>query len=107
MRRLFVMIVCCFVLFIPSVANADAHKMCVVFANGNVLVMCDQFETNYTAVDFYTGFVDEGDWLHGETEMYGQHNFYNINKDCNVSCFVDEFWLSKQQAIEWLKERIK
>jgi len=55
----------------------------------------------------YTGFVNEGDWLHGEMEMYGFQDFYNITQDEEVHGYIEECWLTKDQAIRWLKQRIR
>ena len=92
-------------LLLENQVSAEVKKVGVVFANDNVLVLVDYMD-NYTIIDGYTGYADEGDLLHGEVEAYGYHNFYNLTKEMELNCYVDEFWYSRDEAIEWLKNRV-
>ena len=39
----------------------------------------------------------------GDLESYGTHEIYNLTDDENFSMWIDNFWLSEEQAIDWLE----
>lgn len=103
MRKLFLAVICSLVLLSASVVNAEARKVCVVYEDNNVLVLYNDWGDDYTIVDMYTGFVNEGDWLHGEIASYGFHDFYNITRDSKIRCYIEEYWQSQDDVIAWLR----
>ena len=43
---------------------------------------------------------NEGDILVGDFETYGMKDIYNISADSETQVWVEDFWLSKERAIE-------
>ena len=39
----------------------------------------------------------------GDLESFGTHEIYNLTDDENFSLWVDNFWLSESQALDWLE----
>ena len=57
----------------------------------------------YTCGEVYGGFlVDEGHILNGELENYGFKDIYDLTIDDTIRIWIDEYWLSKNEALRWL-----
>jgi hypothetical protein len=71
---------------------------------------CDHFivETNmgYVLLDWYGGDdPSEGDVLVGNYEEYGMKDVYNLSTDSEIRVWVEEYWLSKDAALEKLNQQ--
>lgn len=66
---------------------------------------CDYFivETlaGYTVLEWYGGNVpDKGDIIVGNFESYGFKDIYNVTAESDLRVWVEEYWLSKDRALE-------
>lgn len=90
-------------LFVPA---AFAAKGPVVYRISG----CDYFvvETpnGYDLLEWYGGHdPDKGDILVGAFEEYGMHDIYDESVEQETTVWVEEYWLSKSDALERLTEK--
>ena len=60
-------------------------------------------ETNmgFALLEWYGGSTpSRGDVIVGDYESYGMKEIYNLTQDSETKVWVDNFWLSKDKAIE-------
>lgn len=93
-----------FFLSLPEIANA-AKGVVVYYKSG-----CDYYivETNmgYAVLEWYGGNdPSKGDVLAGDFESYGMKDIYNLTADSETRVWVEDFWLSKESAIEEYYEK--
>lgn len=70
---------------------------------------CDYFvveaDAGFSLLEMYGGPDPErGDEIVGDIESYGVHKIYNKTNDTELSVWVEEFWLSEDDALEELVE---
>lgn len=54
----------------------------------------------YVVLEWYGGNdPDEGDILVGEFESYGMKEIFNLTMDSELQVWVEEYWLSKEDAL--------
>lgn len=55
----------------------------------------------YALLEWYGGDTPEkGDTIVGDFESYGMKELYNLRSDNEVKFWVEEYWLSRDQAIK-------
>jgi len=69
--------------------------------------LCDYFvvatDRGFCIFEWYGGGVPmEGDVLRGDLDSYGFQNAYDITQKANLTTYVEEYWLSRDEAIEKL-----
>lgn len=95
-KKIFIFIV---ILIVPMTAHAS-NGVVAYYKSG-----CDYFivETTkgYAILEWYGGYdPNEGDVITGDFEIYGIKKIYNITADQETNVWVEDFWLSKDRAIE-------
>lgn len=90
-----------FLLFTFLVGTAFAAKGEVVYKKSG----CDYFivETvmGYTVLEWHGGNEpDIGDIIVGDFESYGFKDIYNLTADSELRVWVEDYWLSWEDAIE-------
>ena len=102
MRFIPIIIVVALALGIPAVAERGevTHKQ-----SG-----CDYFvvetTTGYDVLEWYGGHdPDKGDVLIGKFHSYGMHEVYDETADDNLRVWVEDYDLSKEDALEKLVEQ--
>jgi hypothetical protein len=70
---------------------------------------CDYFvvatPAGYDLLEWYGGYdPDKGDFLVGKFETYGMQDIYDQTADDNLRVWVEDYWLSKEDALEKLVE---
>jgi len=88
-------------LFTSFIGTAFAAKGEVVYKKSG----CDYFivETNigYAILEWYGGNdPDEGDIIVGNFESYGFEDIYNLPADSDLRVWVEDYWLSWEDALE-------
>ena len=88
------------------VAQATAATGTVVYRQSG----CDYFVVHtangYDLLEWYGGWEpDKGDVLVGSFEEYGMHDIYDSTADDEVTVWVEEYWLSREDALEELVEK--
>jgi len=71
---------------------------------------CDYFlvsaRSGYAVLEWYGGHdPDKGDTVVGAFESYGMHEIYDETSDGETTVWVEDYWLSKDAALEKLAER--
>ena len=62
----------------------------------------------YVLVEWYSGSLNEGDRVSGDLHSYNFIDIKNISKDnSNVRVWVEDYWSSKDDCFDWLKENKK
>jgi len=77
-------------------------------AKGNIVYTkddCDYFivETplGFTLLEWFGGTLpSKGDVIVGDFESYGLKDIYNLTSDDEMSVYIEDYWLSKEDAIE-------
>jgi hypothetical protein len=86
--------------------QAYAARGTLVFRTGG----CDYFvvETSkgYDVLEWYSGHdPDKGDLIVGDFEHYGFKTVYDESADREIRVWVEDYWLSKEDALEKLLEQ--
>ena len=71
---------------------------------------CDYYlaatRSGYALLEWYAGYdPDKGDTLVGAFEEYGMHEIYDETSDGETTVWVEDYWLSKDAALEQLAEK--
>lgn len=83
-----------------------------VFAEKGTVVKrvsgCDYYAvyvpSGYAVLEWYGGWdPDVGDWISGSFKTYGLHTFF-INSDEETEAYVEDWGLSREDALEQLSE---
>lgn len=80
--------------------NLFAAKGIVVYKSSS----CDWFIVNtnsgFIVMESYSGYFDEGDYVIGDIESYGFKNLFNKTRGIEGRVYVEDFQMSKDDAIE-------
>lgn len=99
-RGLFLLLVvgcCC--------ASAHAARGVVVYRTSGCDYFVVQSPKGYDVLEWYGGSdPDKGDVLSGNFEEYGMHDIQDSTLDDTVTVWVEDYWLSKADALEKLVE---
>lgn len=104
MKRALSVLIVLFILSSASIANAGL-KGTVVFARNDVAVIQTEQLGNYTILTSCYGVLAKNDKVFGEFNSFGSYDFYNITKDGTFNGWVDSYWQSEQQVVDWVKFR--
>jgi hypothetical protein len=71
--------------------------------------LCDYFivetDAGFCIFEWFGGSVPiEGDVLRGDLDSYGFQNAYNVTQAAEITAYVEEYWLGREEAIEGLYE---
>lgn len=47
--------------------------------------------------------MNRGDMLAGELESFGVQDVYDMSRDRGITLWIDNFWLTEDQAIDWMQ----
>jgi len=87
-------------LFIAPAA-AFAAKGVVVYYKSGCSYFIAETTMGYALLEWYGGYdPSKGDVIAGDFESYGMKDIYNLTADQETKVWVEDFWLSKQRAIE-------
>lgn len=86
--------------FEPS--SSDTKGVVVYEGSGDYYII----ETNrgYTIAERYSGWLYEGHTLYGQLNSFGFKYVIDLNRDSEVKLYLEDYMLSKDQAIEWMGE---
>lgn len=80
---------------------AQAAKGAVVYRKSGCDYYIVETSSGYALLEWYGGNDPSvGDVLTGMFETYGMKDIYNITADSETKIWVEDFWLSKDRAIE-------
>jgi len=73
---------------------------------------CDYYvvatRTGYAVLEWFGGYdPDEGDVLVGAFEEYGMHDIHDETVDEETTVWVEDYWLSKEDALDKLAEQCR
>ena len=65
---------------------------------------CDYFlvetEAGFALLEWFGGYdPDVGDVIVGQIESYGSYDVYDLSTDDELTVWVEDYWLSKSEAI--------
>jgi hypothetical protein len=86
----------------------------VTTGNGVAVVVYRRSSCDYFILENSSGYVvaewmggndpDEGDKLTGDFNSFGTHDFYNQTKESESNLWIDDYMLSKEDALDKIKE---
>lgn len=86
----------------------------VTTGNGVAVVVYRGSSCDYFILENSSGYIvaewmggndpDDGDKLTGDFNSFGTHDFYNQTKDAESNLWIDDFMLSKEDALDKIKE---
>lgn len=86
-----------------TTSTAFAAKGYVAYTDGSILVI--DAPSGYICCTLYSfDPIFEGDYVVGDFETLGIQKIYNVSMDSSNDVFVDEAWLSEEEAQEWIAE---
>ena len=70
---------------------------------------CDYFivetEAGYCVLEWFGGSDPvEGDVLRGYLDSYGFQNAYNVTQKADITAYVEEYWLDREEVMEKLTD---
>ena len=102
MKRALSLFIVLFILSFAPISNAGL-KGTVVFARNDVVIIQTEQFGNYTILTSCFSVLSKNDKVFGEFNSFGSYDFYNITKDATFSGWVDSYWQSEQQVVDWVK----
>lgn len=86
-------------------ATAFAERGVIAFCNDNgvVIIGTSMGFTCGTSSYFIPYGVQRGDSVVGDLSSFGSHEIYDLDADTTFQLWIDEYWASEDQAIEWLQ----
>jgi hypothetical protein len=88
-----------------SCAQAYAAQGTVVYRQSGCDYFVVQTTKGYDVLEWFGGWdPDKGDVLVGNFETYGMHDIRDSTIDESVTVWVEEYWLSRADALENLVE---
>lgn len=86
-----------------TTSTVFAAKGYVAYTDGSILVI--DAPSGYICCTLYSfDPIFEGDYVVGDFETLGMQKIYNVSMDSSNDVFVDEAWLSEEEAQEWIAE---
>jgi hypothetical protein len=89
----------------PSEALAEMTRGVIAYEGRGCSVYAISTPTGYTIAEWYGGLAYQGDMVVGELNSYGFQTLYNTTRDGKLRVWIDDFWLSRDRAIEKLLEK--
>lgn len=84
-----------------SFSTAFAAKGEVVYKKLGCSYFIVETLLGYAILEWYGGNdPDKGDIITGNFESYGFKNIYNLTVDAELRVYVDNYWLSRDRALE-------
>lgn len=86
--------------------TASAARGVVAFYNERSNKIVIETDNGFTCGEV-TGIIvhlSRGDEVAGDLESSGSHEIYNITEDESFSMWIDDYWLSKERALDWLEQ---
>lgn len=103
MKNLIRSIVLMVFLLLLTTNTGLAAKGYVAYTDGSILVI--DAPSGYICCTLYSfDPIFEGDYVVGDLETLGMQKIYNVSMDSSNDVFVDEAWLSEEEAQEWIAE---
>ena len=91
------------IVMIPAMTTYATRGVVVYYnySSGKIII---ETSLGYTCgeVYSYSGLLDTGDTIAGNLESYGVHEVYNLTHDSTFQIYIDEYWLNRNRALEWL-----
>ena len=102
MKRLILIIMTSIFLCLPAFAlGAKGVVVYIYTESGCSYYVVETPFMGYALLQWFGGSIpSRGDVLIGNYESYGMKDIYNITKDSDTSAWVDNFWMSKDCAME-------
>ena len=93
-------------MLVLTVAQAYAAQGVVVYRHSGCDYFVVQTKQGYDLLEWYGGWdPDKGDVLIGKFEEYGMHDIQDDTADEKLTVWVEEYWLSRTDALEQLLEQ--
>lgn len=95
-------------LLITLSAVAFAERGAVAYFNSNSYSVVIYTENGYTCGEvtmFKSGLweLERGTIIAGDLSSFGIHNVYDITNNRDITIWIDNFWMSEDQAINWIQ----
>lgn len=87
----------------PATAQAASGVIALIDDNKIVLYMDDYTYMGATIMDVRL-YEDRGDRIYGVDVAYGGQTWYDREQDRELSVFVDEYWMSAEDAMRYFSE---
>ena len=92
--------------FFIFLSTACAVEGKVVLKKNNCVYFIVEAKEGFAILEWYEGNKpDEGDILEGVYDSFGIKLIYNKTKDAQLKVSVDNYWLSKKDAMEFYAEK--
>lgn len=87
--------------FVLLSGTAFASRGHIAYTNGSIMVI--ETDYGYSCVELYSySPMYEGDYVVGNFESYGMHEIHDISMDTSNTVYVDDYWLSSDEAVRWV-----
>lgn len=104
MKRIFLLVAA---LMLMLSATAFAERGVIVFCNDRSGVIIIGTNMGYTCgTSYYVPFgVEQGNQVGGDFSSYGPHEIYDLTANVTFQLFIDEYWVSEHDALQWLQRQ--
>jgi hypothetical protein len=79
-----------------------AERGVIVYENSNCIII--ETSRGYTLAEWYGGTAWEGHTVVGDLESYGFTDLFDLNNDGELRVWIDDYWMSEDDAAEWVYE---
>jgi hypothetical protein len=104
MKRI-IMLVSSIMILLTS--TAFATKGYVAYFDEESQIIAIQTQQGYTCGNIMAivpfGKINQGDLIGGNMFSYASQNLYDINTDYQFNMWIEEYWLSSDDAIAWIQ----
>lgn len=91
------------VLTLSGGALAEAEEGVIALIVDDKIIVEDSLG-NYTGAELYSyANINEGDTVYGELDSYGMQTWYDDFTGEEFEVYVEDYWMSGEQAVEYLK----
>jgi hypothetical protein len=100
-------VITCLMLFVlSSICFASQGHVAYVDDYQELIVIENQYG-DYTLAEIYSGYPypSQGDRIYGNLQQYGFTNWYCPETNISYRVYIDDYYCSKDDVLEWLFNR--
>ena len=88
-----------------SMAAEAARGVVALIVDDKIVVQADDILEEYTGATTFETYknYNEGDVIYGDFNSYGIHTWYDDTTDEEIEVYVDEYWMTAEQAIDYAR----
>ena len=103
MKKLIVLVALLCTVIISSTAAAARGIVAFYNQSSSKVVISTQMGFTCGTLMSVPIWLSRGDTVAGDLESFGTHEIYNLSHDESFSLWIDNYWMSEDQVLDWLE----